>query len=188
MVSPQEVITVLNRAKISFVLVGAFGLALWRKEARGTEDVDVVVAAKQVKKAVRVLLDAFPQLEPVDFEVVVRLRDRETQEVFVDVKKPLQQPYREVFKHPHTVSSEGQTYRIPSLEMAVVMKFASMTSLNRAVEDSYRDAHDFIRMIKNNPEFDKDKVGELASLIYPEAGKVVLDLARKAQAGEKLNL
>jgi hypothetical protein len=102
--------------------------------------------------------------------------------------KPLQQPYREVFKHTHTVSAQGQTYRIPSLEMAIVMKFSAMTSLHRPVEDKYRDAHDFIRMVKNNPDYDREKVASLASLIYEEGGKDVLELARKALAGETLNL
>jgi len=134
-IAPIEVIRVLNKAKISFVLVGAYGLAGWKDEARGTEDVDVVVAAKHLKKAVKTLLEAFPHLEPVDLPVVVRLRERATQDVVIDVMKPLQQPYIEVFKHTHTVTSEGQTYRVPSLEMALVMKFSAMISLYRADED-----------------------------------------------------
>jgi len=114
-IPPIEVIRVLNKAKVSFVLVGAYGLAGWRKESRATEDVDVVVAAKQVKKAVKVLLDAFRDLEAVDLPVVVRLRERGTEDVVIDVMKPVQQPYCEVFKHTHKITSEGQTYRVPSL-------------------------------------------------------------------------
>jgi hypothetical protein len=183
-----EVIRLLNRAKISFVLVGAYGLAGWRRESRATEDIDVVVAAKQLKKAVKVLVGAFPRLEAVDLPVVIRLRDRETQDVLIDVMKPVQQPYREVFKHTHRESAAGQTYRVPSLEMALVMKFSAMTSLYRAVEDKYRDAHDFIRMVKNNPEIDEDNLAHLASLIYPEGGKDVLEMVRKARANETLPL
>jgi len=112
-IPPLEVIRVLNEAKISFVLVGAYGLAGWRKEGRATEDVDVVVASRQVKKAVNVLCAAFAHLEPVDLPVVVRLRDHDTQDVAIDVMKPVQPPYREVFRHTHTVSSGGQTYRVP---------------------------------------------------------------------------
>src|SRR5262249_16981029 len=133
-IAPIEVIRVLNNAKISFVLVGAYGLAGWKDEARATEDVDVVVAAKHLKKAVKTLLEAFPHLEPVDLPVVVRLRERGTQDVVIDVMKPLQQPYIEVFKHTHGMTSEGQTYRVPSMGMALVMKFAEMTSMYRADE------------------------------------------------------
>ena len=163
-------------------------MAEWRRESRATEDVDVVVAVRQLKKAVGALTAAFPDLEPVDLPVVIRLRDRETQDVRIDVMKPLQQPYREVFKHTHSVSLEGQRCRIPSLEMALVMKFSAMTSLYRAVEDKYRDAHDFIRMVKNNADMDEEELATLGSLIYPEGGKDVLEMVRKARAGETLPL
>ncbi len=187
-IPPLEVVRVLNQAKISFVLVGAYGLAGWRKEGRATEDVDVVVAARQVQKAVKVLCEAFPHLESVDVPVVVRLRDRKTGDVAIDVMKPVQPPYRDVFKHTQTVRSGGQTYRVPSLEMALVMKFSAMTSLYRANEDKYRDAHDFIRMVKQNPDYDKERLAELGALIYPDGGKDVVELAGKALRGETLNL
>jgi hypothetical protein len=182
------VIRVLNEARIRFVLVGAYGLAGWRKETRSTEDVDVIVAARQVRKAVRVLLEAFPHLEAVDLPVAVRLSERGTEDVLIDVMKPTDQPCREVFKHTETVTVEGQTYRVPTLEMALVMKFAARNSRNRAVEDRYRDAHDFIRMVKHNPELNRDTLAELASLMYPEGGKDVLDAVQKALAGETLNI
>ncbi len=185
---PLDVVRLLNEARISFVLAGAYGLAGWRKESRATEDVDVVVALRQVKKAVGVLLKAFPDLEAVDLPVVVRLRVRGTEDVVIDVMKPIDQPYREVFKHTHTVTVEGQTYRVPSLEMAVVMKYSAMISLNRPTEDRYRDAGDFIRMVKNNPELNRDTVTELACLLFPNGGQDILELARKAQAGETLNI
>jgi len=187
-IPPLDVIRVLNDARISFVLVGAYGLAGWRKEPRATEDVDVVVAARQLKKAVKVLCNAFPELEPVDLPVVVRLRQRGTENVAIDVMKPVQQPYREVFKHTHSVQMGKQKYRVPSLEMAVLMKYSAMTSLNRAEEDIHQDAHDFILMVKNNQELDKEKLAELGTLLYADGGKDALELVRKALAGEKLNL
>ncbi len=184
----MDVVRVLNEAKVRFVLAGAYGLAGWRKEPRATEDVDVIVAARQVKKAVKVLCEAFPHLEPVDLPVVVRLRIRGTDDVAIDVMKPVQQPYVEVFKHTHTVHSGSQTYRVPSLEMAVVMKFSAMTSLNRAEEDKHQDAHDFILMVKRNPDLDEDKLVALGALMYADGGKDVRELARKARQGEKLIL
>ncbi|MBI3409280.1 MAG: hypothetical protein HY040_13115 [Planctomycetes bacterium] len=183
-----DVIRVLNDGGISFVLVGAHGLAGWRKKPRATEDVDVVVALRQVKKAVRLLLDAFPQLEEVDLPVVVRLRHRDLGDVAVDVMKPVQQPYMEVFKHTKKVTTDGLTYRIPTLEMAIVMKFSAMTSLYRADADKFLDAHDFVVMARENPDFDKEALSELASLIYADGGKDLLEMVRKVQAGEKLVL
>ena len=185
---PLDVVPVLNRAKISFVLVGAYGLASWRKEGRATEDVDLVVALKQLKKATRVLCDAFPQLEALDLPVVVRLRDRETQEYVIDLMKPVQQPYCEVFKHTKTITDGKHRYRIPSLEMAMAMKFSAMVSPYRAADDKHRDAHDFIRIVKNNPQFDREKLAEICSLVYSDGGKEALEMARQALAGETIVL
>src|SRR5690242_10409032 len=91
---PMDVIKILLREKISFVLVGAYGLSGWMKESRSTQDVDLVVALKQVKKAARVLSGAFPELDVEDHEVVVRLKNRETGLVVIDLLKPIQPPYR----------------------------------------------------------------------------------------------
>jgi hypothetical protein len=187
LISPQEVIRVLNKGKISFVLVGAYGLAGWMR-VRATEDVDVVVALRQVKKAVALLVAAFPGLEAEDLEVVVRLRDKESGEVAIEVMKPVQQPYREIFKHVHKVSAAGQEYRIPALEMALICKFAPMVSLMRADDRKHQDAADFIVMVRQNPTIDMATLGSLGDLVYPGGGKEVIELVRKVRAGEKLVL
>ena len=187
-IPPAEVIAVLQRAGISFVLVGAYGLSGWIRKPRATEDVDVVVAAKHHKKAIKALLSAFAHLEADDQAVVTRLRDRETGEVAIDVMKPNQQLYREVFKHTQSISSEGQTFRIPSLEMALAMKFAPMISLYRADIDKYQDAHDFGRMVISNPDVDFEKLAELGDLVYPGGGKEIVEKVGQVRAGEKLKL
>jgi hypothetical protein len=183
-----NVLRVLNRAKISYVLVGAHGLASWRGKPRATEDVDVIVAARQVKKATLLLLDAFPHLEAVDLPVVVRLRDRESKDVSIDIMKPFQPPHRDVFKHTHKLAVDGQPCRVPTLEMALVMKFAPMISLFRADKDKYQDAHDFLTMVEANPDIDLEKLAELGNLVYPSGGAEVVEMVRRARAGEKLNL
>lgn len=187
-IPPSEVISVLQNEGISFVLVGAYGLGGWIQKPRATADVDVIVAAKHHKKALKALLAAFARLEAEDLPVVTRLRDRETQKVVIDVMKPNQQLYREVFKHTHTISSGGQTFRIPSLEMALAMKFAPMISLYRRDEDRFQDAHDFMYMVKSNHEIDLAKLEQLGDLVYPGGGKEIVEKVRQVRAGEKLNL
>jgi hypothetical protein len=185
MIEPAQVIRVLNANKISFVLVGLHGLSVWMREPRGTKDVDEIVATKHVKKAVRALLAAFPQLEAVDLEVVTRLKEKETEDVLIDVMKPVQSPTRLVFKNTMEVKEKGQTYRIPTLEMGLTLKFAPM---NRADEDKYQDAHDFICMVKNNPEIDLEHLEKLGDQVYNGGGKEILELVRRVRAGEKLEI
>ena len=100
----EDVIRVLNAAKVRFVLVGAHGLAGWRNKPRATEDVDVVVAQNHLKKAVKALETAFPNLEPVDLQVVIRMRDRESPHLLVDGMKPVQQPVFETLQSTHPYS------------------------------------------------------------------------------------
>src|SRR5436309_2950042 len=130
-ITPLEVITVLNRSSVSFVLVGAHGLGGWMNKPRATEHVDVIVSAKHHKKAVSVLLEEVSSLEPEDLPVVTRFRNPESQKIVVDIIKPNQPIYRATFKHTKRVKMSDQEYRIPSLEMALAMKFAPMISPNR---------------------------------------------------------
>jgi hypothetical protein len=187
-IAPSDVIAVLNSGRISFVLIGAFGLAGWTRVARATEDVDVIVAARHHKKAVRLLLNAFPQLGAEEHEVVTRLRDRETQAVAIDVTKPNQPLYRVSFKNAELIRSGSQEYRVPTLEMALAMKFAPMISLMRSDDKKHTDAADFIRMVRSNPEIDLEKLAALGELVYPGGGKEIVEKVRQVRAGEKLNL
>src|SRR5215470_11101656 len=184
---PTDVIRVLNRARIPFVLVGAHAAFGWMQEGRTTKDVDVVVAARYHKKAVRVLLEEFEQLEEVELEVVSRLRNRETLQVAIDVMKP-RELYRAAFKHTHEVRTGRMTYRVPSLEMTLAMKFAPMISPNRDDAKKLVDAHDFIMIVRANPEIDLHKLSDLGDLVYPGGGKEVMELVRRVRSGATMIL
>jgi hypothetical protein len=187
LITPLEIIRVLNRIGVRFVLAGAHGLGGWTKAPRATEDVDVVVAARGQRKAVTALLAAFPGLVAEEHEVVTPLRERETGTVRIDVMKPNQDVYRAALKNTHTVQSGGETYNVPSLEMALAMKFAAMISLTRSDEKKHFDAGDFIRIVKANSEIDLKKLHELGQLVY-NGGDEVVEKVRQVRAGEKMNL
>ena len=102
--------------------------------------------------------------------------------------KPIQQPYCEVFNNTINVVEGKTKYRIPTLEMALAMKFSAMTSLYRADEDKFQDAHDFILMVKANIDIDDARLKEIGSLMYPDGGKDLLDMVNKVRRGEKLFL
>jgi hypothetical protein len=187
-ITPLEVITLLNNAGVNFMLVGAHALAGWTQAPRATQDVDVLVAAQGHKKAVAALLAAFPDLESYDVEVVTRLRHRDTKKVMIDVMKPKQPLHREALKHTTVVTIHGQQYKIPSLEMALAMKFAPRIGLLREDAKKYLDAHDFIQIVHSNPDIDLEKLAELGELVYPGGGQEIVEKVRQVLAGEKLNL
>jgi hypothetical protein len=187
-ITPLQVIRLLNAAKVRFVLMGAHAIGGWMRKPRATQDVDVLVAARGVRKAVSTLLAAFPNLEADEHEVVVRLRDRESKEVAIDVIKPGQDLFKAALKNTCAAELEGQKYLIPSLEMALALKFAPMVSLNRADADRFQDAHDFLTMINNNPEIDLDELAELGELVCAGGGKELVEKVGQVRRGEKLTL
>ena len=186
---PVDVVKVLQKAKIPFVLAGAHGIFGWMgvNEARPTKDVDVIVASRHHKKAVSALLEAFPDLEPVESEVVTRLKLRDADDILIDVMKPTQL-YKLAFKYTHTVTMGKLRFRIPSLEMALAMKFGPKVSLNRDEAKKHQDIHDFIMMVRANAEIDLEQLAGLGDEVYPGGGGELLELVRKVRAGEKLVL
>ncbi|HWG46018.1 MAG TPA: nucleotidyl transferase AbiEii/AbiGii toxin family protein [Gemmataceae bacterium] len=188
LITPLEVIRILNAAKVRFMLLGAHGLGGWMGKPRATEDVDVLVGTRGHKKAVAALQAAFPHLQAEDYEVVTRFRDPETRGVVIDVMKPNQPLYRDALKYGHLVESGGQNYQIPSLELALATKFAAMISLTRADRDKFQDVRDFMYIVDGNPDIDLAKLHALGQLVYNNGGDEVVEMVRKVRAGEKLIL
>src|SRR5438067_2353696 len=84
-VRPEDVIAALHRAGVRCVLMGTHGLGGWRSEPRATQDVDVLVPKRDVRKAVRALRERYPDLEVSDTPAVARFIDPATGKVVLDV-------------------------------------------------------------------------------------------------------
>ena len=102
--------------------------------------------------------------------------------------RPNQPLYRDALKHTHPVKSEGQSYSIPSLEMALTMKFSAMISLTRADHKKMYDAGDFIRVVQANPNIDLEKLHALGQLVYNGGGAEIVEKVRQVRAGERMRL
>jgi hypothetical protein len=187
-IDPLDIVRVLRSAGVSFVLAGAHGLGGWTGKPRATADVDVIVAKRHLKKAVQALSAAFPELEAVDCPVVVRFRPPGTQDTVIDVMKPNQGVIAAALKNTHTVRGGRQSYRIPSLEMALALKFAAMISPYRHVDDKLQDAVDFRRIVNANPNVNAGKLAVLGALVYPDGGRKIVEMVRRVRAGERLEL
>jgi hypothetical protein len=84
-IPPLDVIRVLNKANIHFVLLGIHGLVGWLAESRAAQSVEILVSVRSHEKAKKTLRDHFRNLFPD--EDGMHLRDRETQKVLIVVKK-----------------------------------------------------------------------------------------------------
>jgi hypothetical protein len=186
MVTPEGVIAALHRAGVRFVLMGTHGLGGWRSEPRATQDVDVLVTKKDLRKAVRSLAAAYPGLEIEDTPVVARFIDPATGKAVIDVMKPTQAVYQIVFRHTLPV---GDTHRIPDLEMALASKFAAMVSPNRVQAKKLVDAGDFVDVVTHNRgAIDLPKLQRLADKVYPGGGAEIVRLVEDIDAGRPFQL
>ena len=64
--TPRNIIPILNKAGVRFVLMGTHGIGGWRSAPRATEDVDFLVRQKDHQKAVEAVRKSFPELKEVD--------------------------------------------------------------------------------------------------------------------------
>jgi len=183
-VTPDNVIAALNRVGIRPVLLGTYGIGGYRSEARATEDVDVLVGKREVRKAIRVLEEAFPYLEVQDTEVVTRFRNAATQKVALDVMKPSSQAAQAVFRNSISV---GKTHRIPTLEMALVSKFMAIISPTRRQAKKLIDMGDFVDVVQHNRAvLNLRKLRRLAETANPGTGAKIIRMVADIDAGRAI--
>jgi hypothetical protein len=186
MVPLRQVLSVLNVAGVDFVLAGAHAIGGWTKKPRATVDVDVVIASKSHRKAIRAVRVAFPDLEVRDFEVVTRLIDPGTGDAVIDLMKPKDKLLRTIFENSIRIKIEGQAARIPDLEMAAALKFAAMVGIYREHPDKMQDAADFARIVVANPKIDIQRLAGLAELVYSGGGAESTRLVGAVRQGKPL--
>lgn len=167
-VTPERVLQVLHEAGVRPVLMGMYGMVGWRSEPRATLDVDVLVRKRDIRKAVRSLAAAFPNLTVKDTPVVTRFEDPEIGKAVIDVMKPSQEVYHMVFRH--TISA-GAMHDIPNLEMSLVAKFAALTSPHRVRAKKIIDWGDFTDMVVQNRKAIRIAyLRRLSDRVYPDGG------------------
>ncbi|MGE3804999.1 MAG: hypothetical protein AB7K24_10035, partial [Gemmataceae bacterium] len=180
-VKPAQVIRVLNQAKIRFVLMGMHGIGGWRDEPRSTQDVDILIDGKDHSKAVKAIRTAFPGLLKQDFPVVTRFLDRATKKEVIDLMKPSVPLLEAAFTHSQRV---GRTHAIPTLEMALALKFAAMISPDRRYDKKLQDGADFVNITNTNlSAISRGKLKELGEMVYAGGGDEILGIVDNIAAG-----
>lgn len=185
-VTPEGVIDALSRAGVICVLMGTHAINTWRSEPRATQDVDVLVRKKDIRKAIRALREAYPALIVHEFPVVARFVDPATNKAVLDVMKPTQTVFHVVFRHTLPIA---ETHSIPDLEMTLVSKFAAMVSPNRARDKKLIDGGDFVNVVLNNREdIDVQKLIRLGDKVYAGGGKEIRRMIEDLDAGRTIQM
>jgi len=119
---------------------------------------------------------------------MTRRRDTKLGPVVIDLLRAKDPLLQAVFKNSVPLETEGQVCWIPTVEMALALKFALMGSQNRPEYKRHLDASDFIRMVDVNKSIDLVKLRELGELVYPGGGKELTEKIGQVRAGKKIQL
>jgi hypothetical protein len=182
-IQPLEVFRVLNSAKLKAVLVGAHAVNARTARPRATLDIDLV--AEKPSRVAEVLALQYPHLKMQDDPVVIRFKHEQREAI--DIIKPQSSPlFARVLKCTEQLVVQNVVITIPDVEAIVALKFASMISPTRRIEDKYADGRDFIMIVKAAAALNEHKLAELGELVYTGATKELLKHVADARAGRRL--
>lgn len=179
-ITPQQVIDVLVKAGVKkWVLMGLHGYVGYFADPRTTQDVDVMIAPSERKKAVKAISTAWPTLLVTQCDVVVRFRDpndldhRGDPKPTIDLMLPWSQFQQTILKEFVKIDPATR-HRIPRLEAALVAKYAAMISIFRSLEKKEYDAGDFRRMVRANiGDINRESLRKLADEVWDGGGKEI---------------
>lgn len=154
--TPQEVIDCIVAANvINWVLIGLHGYVGYMPMPRATQDVDIMVPYSQKEKAVKAIAERWPMLEKRSLSQVVRFMDRgDPDEVgnpkpVIDIMLPWSE-FQKTILLDHVLIDPESGNRIPTIEAAIVSKYAALISPHRNIDKREYDAGDMRRIIKAN--------------------------------------
>ena len=176
---PSEVIKIIDQSKTNYVIIGAHGIYHHTQKLRATIDIDIVVS--DPPKVTKLISDAWPFLIIKNLEAKISFM-QDGHEV-IDLVKPNQPIFLLALQH----HADG----LPTLEMALVLKFASMISPNRQMPEKTQDAADFkIMTLKNKDKLCLEKLTELAAKaeIYNGAPKEISELTSNIIDGKPISI
>jgi hypothetical protein len=180
-ITPQEVIDVLVAAGIrNWVLMGLHGYVGYMPDPRATQDVDVMVPYSERRRAKQAVAAAWPQLQVRELSQVTRFLDpldldsEGKPKPLIDVMHPWA-PFQEVILKECVLVDPETQHRIPTVEAALVSKYAAILSPHRDREKKEYDAGDFRRLVRaNRDRIRRADLHRLAGLVW-EGGAEEID-------------
>ena len=172
-ITPQDVVDVLNSAGIkNWVLMGLHGYLGYMPEPRATQDVEIMVPYSGRARAKKAILARWPNLQVRELSQVTRFLDPADLDhdgrpkPVVDVMHPWS-PFQELILKEYVIVDEQTQHRLPTLEAALVSKYAALISPYRDREKREYDAGDFRRLVRANQEqIQHDDLRRLAALVW----------------------
>ena len=180
-VTPEQVIECLRAAGVkNWVLMGLHGYVGYLPMPRATQDVDVMVPYSEKNRAVKAIADRWPMLLQRASSQVVRFLDPEDDfpdgqpKPVVDIMLPWSPFQESILKHHVTIDPQTGN-RYPTLEAAIVSKYAPLVSPHRSWDKKQQDAVDLRRILRaNHEQIDRSVIRELGNQVWEQGGEELL--------------
>jgi len=172
-ITPQDIVDVLVAAQVkNWVLMGLHGYVGYMPDPRATQDVDVMVAYKERQRAKKAVAARWPDLEMRELSQITRFLDpndldaaRQPKPV-VDLMHPWS-PFQELILQECVVVDPQTGHHLPTVEAALVSKYASILSPHRDRDKKEQDVVDFRRVVRANRDHIRaDQLRRLAGLVW----------------------
>ncbi len=172
-ITPQDVIDALNAAGVkNWVLMGLHGYVGYMPDPRATQDVDVMVPYSARARASKAIASRWPDLQMRELSQVTRFldpNDLDSQgqpKPVIDLMHPWS-PFQELILKEYVLVDAKTGHRLPTLEAALVSKYAAIVSPHRDREKKEYDAGDFRRLVKANHNLIRaEDLRRLAGLVW----------------------
>lgn len=190
-ITPRQVMDCLRAAGVeNWLLMGLHGYVGYLPMPRATQDVDVMVPYSEKRRATEAIQNTWPALEMIEVSQVVRFKDPGdldndgNSRPVVDIMLPWGE-YQETILAHHVVVDSETGDRIPTIEAAIVLKYAAIISPHRDIENREYDSGDLRRLVKANYDsIDQAVVERLANQVWERGGEDVRRFIQRALAGQ----
>ncbi|MEX2142782.1 MAG: hypothetical protein WD894_26235 [Pirellulales bacterium] len=180
-ITPQDVIDALNAGGVKdWVLMGLHGYVGYMPDPRATQDVDVMVGYSSRARAKKAILARWPALIVRELSQVTRFADPADVDAegkpkqVIDLMHPWS-PFQELILNEYVIVDKATQHRLPTLEAALVSKYAAIISQYRDRGKKEYDAGDFRRLVKTNSErIREDDLRRLARLVWENGADEII--------------
>ncbi len=186
-ITPQQVIDCLVAADVqNWVLMGLHGYVGYLPMPRATQDVDVMVPFSQRDKAAKAIASKWPTLLRHNLPQVIRFldggdldQDGKPKPV-VDLMMPWS-PFQITILKDHVRVDPETGHRLPTIEAAIVSKYAAYISPHRDLDKKAFDAGDLGRLFKANwKDIDRERLSALASQVWEHGAEEIIQFMQFA--------
>ena len=171
----------LENVAVDWCVVGAHAVGVY-SEPRTTQAVDFLIDDRKMKPLLAALEREIGELGVVDIGAAVRLTA-----VSIDlIRASTNRLFREALARSQMVGG----WRVPALEVLVVLKFLAATSRWRQPHHRSRDIADVLRLLADADEttIDRELMIRLAAEVYPGAEEEFADLLARIARGDPITI